>query len=307
MPGIVEQFRSALGRVGVWLSMLKIAPMPIDEERREMARLDEIGYRSIWAGEYIGGREAFAHSATVLASTKQAIVGLGVANIWARHPAAMQGGAATLAEAFPGRFAIAVGISTPLLVERHGMTFGRPLERITSYLDGMDAEANKPGAPSASFPRLLGALGPAMLGLARDRLDGAHPYFVPVEHTAQARQILGPDKLLIPEVAVVLDSDDRRAAEISRATYLGPGLQLPNSAYVSNLRRLGYADDDLSGAGSDRLLDALVAHGDEARVVAHLRAHLEAGADAVLVQPLGADLGSCIDQLKQLAPALLEL
>jgi probable F420-dependent oxidoreductase len=140
-----------------------------------------------------------------------------------------------------------------------------------------------------------------MLALARDRADGAHPYFVPVEHTPVARQILGPDRLLIPEQAVVLSTDAEQARNVARShttTYL----RLPN--YVNNLRRLGYSDEDLAGAGSDRLVDAIVAWGDEEQIANRVRAHLQAGADHVLLQPLG-DLSSAVAQLERLAPAVL--
>jgi probable F420-dependent oxidoreductase len=140
-----------------------------------------------------------------------------------------------------------------------------------------------------------------MLALARDRADGAHPYFVPVEHTPVARQILGPDRLLIPEQALVLSSDAEQARSVARG-HMTSYLRLPN--YVNNLRRLGYSDEDVAGSGSDRLVDALVVWGDEERVANRVREHLDGGADHVLLQPLG-DLDSAMAQLERLAPAVL--
>ncbi|MBN6058011.1 LLM class F420-dependent oxidoreductase, partial [Nonomuraea sp. RK-328] len=158
--------------------------------------------------------------------------------------------------------------------------------------------------PPAGTPRVLAALRPRMLELSRDRADGAHTYFVPPEHTAAARGILGPDRLLIPEQAVVLETDPRRAREIARA-HMAYYLNLPN--YPNNLRELGYTDEDLAGGGSDRLADAIVAWGDAAAIAARVRAHLDAGADHVAIQPLAPaapDLADALTQLRQLAPAL---
>jgi probable F420-dependent oxidoreductase len=249
----------------------------------------------------IGGKEAFAHQSVLLNATEQIVTGTGIANIWARHPATMQAGAATLGAAFPGRFVLGIGVSHAPIVERSGQTYDRPFTRMVEYLNGMDRVTGDVPVTEIPVPRVLAALGPKMLALARDRADGAHPYFVPVEHTPVARQILGPDRLLIPEQAVVLSTDAEQARSVARShttTYL----RLPN--YVNNLRRLGYSDEDLAGAGSDRLVDAIVAWGDEEQIANRVRAHLQAGADHVLLQPLG-DLSSAVAQLERLAPAVL--
>ena len=297
---MVDQVRARLGPVGVWFGALSAVPATV--ERAVAAEIERLGYGSLWAPERIGGKEAFAHQGILLSATDHLATGTGIANIWSRHPAAMQGGAATLADAYPGRFVLGIGVSHGPIVNRSGFTYERPLQRMTDYLDGMDRSSGEAPQAATPAPRVLAALRPRMLELARDRADGAHPYFVPVEHTAAARGRLGPDKLLIPEQAVVLDPDTERARATGRqhmATYL----RLPN--YVNNLRALGYGDDDLADGGSDRLVDAIVARGDVDAVAARVRAHLDAGADHVLVQPLAADADRALAALRALAPAVL--
>jgi probable F420-dependent oxidoreductase len=293
--------RERLGKVGVWLASLR--PATIEQERAAARRIEALGYGSLWAGEVIGGKEAFSHQAVLLAATERIVTGTGIANIWARHPATMQAGAATLGAAYPGRFILGIGVSHASIVERSGQTYDRPLTRMVEYLDGMDRVVGDVPVTHVPVPRVLAALGPKMLALARDRADGAHPYFVPVEHTPFARQILGPDRLLIPEQAVVLNSDPEEARRIARG-HTASYLRLPN--YVNNLRRLGYSDKDLAGSGSDRLVDAIVAWGDEEQIASRVTAHLEGGANHVLLQPLG-DLESAVAQLERLAPAVLRV
>jgi probable F420-dependent oxidoreductase len=173
---------------------------------------------------------------------------------------------------------------------------------VRRYLDAMDAAAETASTTELPGPRVLAALRPNMLALARDRADGAHPYFVPVSHTPIAREALGPDKLLIPELAVVLNADPDESRRIARDHMRGY-LQLPN--YVNNLKLLGYTDADVSAGGSDRLVDAIVAWGDAAAIARRVREHLDGGADHVLLQPLG-DLDAALRQLEHLAPAVLD-
>ncbi|MGP8205950.1 MAG: TIGR03620 family F420-dependent LLM class oxidoreductase [Acidimicrobiales bacterium] len=291
--------RERLGRVGVWLASLRLAP--VDEERRAVRRIEELGYGSIWCGEGIGGKEAFAHQSVLLAATHHIITGTGIANVWARHPATMQGGAATVGAAYPGRFVLGVGISHAPMVERSGQAYQTPLAHMDQYLGAMDAAAPEAPTVGVPVPRVVAALRPKMLALARERSDGAHPYFVPTSHTALARQVMGAGRLLIPEQAVVLTNDadeGRRTARAHMATYL----QLPN--YVNNLKHLGYTDQDISGGGSDRLVDAIVAWGNEADIAKRVTEHIDAGADHVLLQPLGS-LDEAVRQLEALAPAVL--
>jgi len=295
----VRPIRERLGPVGVWLGVLGGAP--VDRERLAARRVEELGYGSIWCGERLGGKEAFAHQSILLGATQRIVTGTGIANVWARHPATMQGGAATLGAAHPGRFVLGVGVSHAPMVQHSGQVYEKPLAHMTRYLDGMDEGiVDAPPTPEP-VPRVLAALRPRMLALARDRADGAHPYFVPASHTPLARAALGPDKLLIPEQAVVVHRDPDGARRIARA-HMQIYLQLPN--YVNNLRHLGYGDEDIAAGGSDRLVDAIVAWGDEESIAKRVREHLDGGADHVLLQPLG-DLGEAIGQLTTLAPAVL--
>ncbi len=295
---VVRPARERLGPVGVWLGAL--LGVPADVERRAVRRIEAMGFGSLFVGEGIGGKEAMAHQAVLLSATDRIVTGTGIANVWARHPAAMQGGADTLGDAYPGRFVLGMGVSHAVMVDNSGLTYKRPLDHMARYLDDMDAAAAYGPRPEVPVPRLLAALGPRMLALARDRADGAHPYFVPPAHTPLARQALGPDKLLVPEQAVILATDPAAARSEARS-YMGVYLRLPN--YVNNLLRHGFSDEDVSGGGSDRLVDAIVAWGDESAVATRVRELLDSGADHVLLQPLGS-LDQALAQLEALAPAL---
>ncbi|MEU0571931.1 TIGR03620 family F420-dependent LLM class oxidoreductase [Nonomuraea sp. NPDC005983] len=287
------------GHVGVWHPLLSKAP--VQQVRRAAAEIEELGYGALWGNEAPGSKEPFVNAALLLAATERAAVGIGIASIWGRDATATAAAWATLAEAFPGRFLLGLGVSHSPLVSGRGHTYIKPLAAMRAYLDGIDAA--KPEVPQGDAPRLLAALKPKMLELSRDRAEGAHTYFVPPEHTALARQILGPDRLLVPEQAVVVETDPARAREIAR-TYMSYYLVLPN--YLNNLRDLGFTDDDFADGGSDRLVDAIVAWGDAEAVAGRVRDHLAAGADHVAIQPLSPlpDLDDALAQLKTLAPAL---
>ncbi len=296
---VVVASRERLGRVGVWLGALMA--VSADLERPAARRIEELGFGSIFVGERIGGKEAMAHQAVLLAATDHIVLGTGIANVWSRHPAAMQGGSATLGDAYPGRFVLGMGVSHAPMVDSSGLTYEKPLDHMARYLDDMAASAAMGPVPAIPVPRLLAALRPRMLELARERTDGAHPYFVPASHAPLAREALGPDKLLVPEQAVVLETDPDAARRVARH-HMAVYLQLPN--YVNNLRHLGFTDDDLADGGSDRLVDAIVAWGDESAIATRVAEHLDGGADHVLIQPLG-NLDRAIEQLEVLAPALL--
>ncbi|SEN47442.1 TIGR03620 family F420-dependent LLM class oxidoreductase [Nonomuraea pusilla] len=288
------------GHVGVWHPMIGRAPA--EQGRRAAARIEELGYGSVWVNEGPGSKEPFASAAILLAATRRVVVGTGIASLWARDATAMAAGAATLAEGFPGRFLLGVGVSHGPLVAGRGHDYGRPLATMRSYLEAMD-DARK-GLIDAHAPRLLAALRPKMLELSRDQADGAHTYFVPPEHTARAREILGHDRLLVPEQAVVVETDPARARAVAR-DHMKIYLTLPN--YLNNLRTLGFTDADFADGGSDRLADAVVAWGDPETIARRVRAHLDAGADHVALQPLSAgvpDLADALTQLADLAPAL---
>jgi probable F420-dependent oxidoreductase len=295
----VRAVRERLGPVGVWLGSL-LAPAPIDEERRAARRIEELGYGSLWTGEIVGGKEAFAHQSVLLAATEHLVTGTGIANVWSRQPGVMEGGASTLGAAYPGRFVLGIGVSHGPIIDLSGQTYTKPMAKMERYLEGMDAAVVYGPVTEVPVPRVLAALRPKMLSLARDRADGAHPYLVPSAHTALARAAIGPDKLLIPEQAVVLESDPAEARRIAR-DHLSGYLRLPN--YVNNLKHLGYADD-LDDGGSDRLVDAIVAWGSEEDIARRVSEHHDNGADHVVLQPLG-DIATAVAQLERLAPVLL--
>ncbi|CNG80886.1 putative F420-dependent oxidoreductase%2C MSMEG_4141 family [Mycobacterium tuberculosis] len=295
----VEQMRGRLGRVGAVL-MTPIAPA--GEWRRTARRVEEAGYGSIWTNEAIGGREVFTQLGVMLAATERIVLGSAVANLWARHPATMQGAASVLADAYPGRLAVGVGVSVPERVEHSGMKWTSPLNRMREYLDGMDASADAAPVPEIPFPRLLAALGPRMQELARDRADGALPASMPVEHTRAARERLGRDGLLVVMQLAILTPDPEEARATARRTQL---LSLPGSPYLRALKDLGYTDEALAADGSDEVVDACFTWGDEAAIGERVQDHLDAGADHVAVTVLAPDLAGSADLFERLAPALL--
>ena len=284
--------------LGIWTAQFDFQPASVIREA--VQELETLGYGSLWVGENVG-REPISQSAILLAATQRITVATAVANLWARDPLSMAAAHQTLAEAYPDRFILGLGVSHPKLVnDIRGLSYDRPLQAARDYLTAMDNLAQQYRAvPADSAIRVLAALGPRMLRLAAEHTDGAHTYLVPPEHTAHARQILGPTNLLVPEQAVVLDNDKARAHEIGRR-HLRRYLTLPN--YTSNLRRLGYTNDDLDGHGSDRLIDALIAWGDEAAIAERIRQHHHAGANHVCLQVLDPDSrGLPLPQWRRLA------
>jgi probable F420-dependent oxidoreductase len=292
--------RQQLGRIGVWWGGLSAAPWAAARDAAQ--RIEALGYSALWLNESLGQKEPLAHAGLLLGVTERMTIATGIANIWTRDPTAARNGAFALAEAHPGRFALGLGVSHQPMVDARGHNYAKPLAAMRAYVDGLDAVPWGGPPPAAPVPRLLGALRPKMLELARDRASGAHPYFTPVQHTARARAILGPDPVLAPEVAVVLERDPARARDRAR-TFVGRYLDLPN--YTNNLRDLDYGDDDLADGGSDRLVDAIVGWGDEEAIARRLREHLDAGADHVCVQPVATDLPGVVAELERLAPVLL--
>lgn len=289
--------------MGVWSFALQTHGAPA--ERAAIAGYASMGYRATWFPESVGSKEAFSHAALLLDASPRMIVASGVANIYARDPMAMANGARTLADAYPGRFILGIGVSHAPSVARRGGTYDRPIARMTAYLDAMEAAAYSGPTPGEPLPIVLAALGPRMLELAAARTDGAHSYFVPVEHTAIAREHLGADALLAVEQTAVLGTDRTRSREIARA-FARAYLALPN--YADNLRRLGWADGDLSDGGSDRLIDAVIVQGDAGAIVARVREHLDAGADHVCVQLRATDPGDlCQAGYAELRAALGDL
>jgi probable F420-dependent oxidoreductase len=217
----------------------------------------------------------------------------------------MANGWGMLSDAHPGRFLLGIGVSHQGSVARRGAVYERPLSAMRAYLDALDRAPSTAPEPEVAPRLVLAALGPRMLELGAERAHGVHPYFVPVEHTAFARQRLGPGPVLAVEQTVVLESDPSEARRVARGFSLD---YLQTENYARNLRRMGWTDADLRGQGSDALIDAVVAWGDVDRIAVRVRQHLDAGADHVCVQVVAEDeLDPCVPQLRELAPALLEV
>ena len=279
-----------------------MAYLPTPDLRRAVAEIEEMGFGTIWIGESIG-REPFAACAIILEATSHNTVATGIANIWVRDATAMMNGSRTLAEAWPGRFVLGMGVSHAPLLQARGHQYEHPLAAMRAYLDAMDTAPYRAATPNPPAPTVLAALGVKMLELARERTAGAHPYCVPVEHTREARRILGKDPLLAPEQAVVF-AKTREAARVPGDIYMRTYLSLQN--YRQNLVRLGWPEDELMPPGSDRAFDALVAWGDEQEIARKVKRHYEAGADHVALNVLTPtpDRAST-DDLRRLAPLLV--
>lgn len=272
----VSQLRPA----GIWSFQLDVQPMARAQETA--GELDELGFGALWVPEAVA-REPFANAALLLAATARMTVATGVTSLHARTAMTMNAGWRTLSEAFPGRFLLGVGVSHQPLVEgNHQASYGaKPFSTMVDYLDRMDAGIFWGAASPVAPQRVLAALGPRMLRLAAERGVGAHTYFVPVEHTAVAREVLGDEAFLAPAQTVVFETDPAAARRTARR-FMKRYLTLPN--YTNNLRRSGWGDEDLNGEGSDRLVDAIVAWGSLEQIATRVQEHLDAGADHVCVQ-----------------------
>jgi len=286
-----DELRTRLGRIGIWM------PPPAwigADAAATAAAIERAGFTSAWIGGGNATPDAFELLRPLLAATERLIVATGIANIWAWQPGQMRADAAALAAEFPGRFILGLGVSHERLVNSLGYTYNRPLAKMEKFLDELDHPAQHLEQPELP-PVVLAALGPRMLTLSAEHSAGAHPYFTPPEHTKFARSVLGNSPLLVPEQALSLATgQDGMAA--GRA-YAERYLRMPN--YTRNLRRFGFGPDDLAGAGSDRLISAIIPAG-AAAVTERVRAHLDAGADHMVLQPLntaGAFAGARLDEL----------
>jgi probable F420-dependent oxidoreductase len=260
-----------LGEIGVWTSF-----RPFGAERAgEAAKLlEDLGFSAWW----VGGSPHVPDVRPVLEATSSLVAATGILNVWINDPAQTAAADASLRAEFPDRFMLGIGIGHPEATS----DYRRPLTSMRTFLDGLDAA----DAPPPVADRCLAALGPKMLDLAGERTAGTHTYFVPVEHTRAARERLGPGKLVAPEVACVIETDPVRAKEIARE-YAQLYLGLRN--YSNNLLDFGFTAADFADGGSDRLIDAIVPQGTAEQIAEVVRAHLDAGADHVCVQPLGED------------------
>lgn len=282
-----------LGRFGAWWSgTWKVAEQPDVDTATEM---EGLGYGALWSS---GGFEPglSAHFGQLLASTRSIPVASGIVSIWAADPDDLGPAVAALDAAYGDRFLLGLGTSHSAIVA----DYSKPYSKMVAFLDALDALE----VPVPPERRIIAALGPRMLQLAAERSVGAHPYFVPAEHTELARETLGAGPLLATEVAVVLETDPDKARALAR-TYASIYLGLPN--YTGNLRELGYGDNDLGGGGSDRLIDAVIPWGDVATIAARVRQHLDAGADHVCVQVVADRQDFPLAEYRELAPALAEI
>jgi probable F420-dependent oxidoreductase len=288
-----------LGRVGLWTFFLDL--QPADRVRDLVPEIEAMGWGCVWVPEAVN-RDAMVNSALLLSVSTTLNIGTGIASIWGRDPMTTAASLKSLSEAWPGRFVLGLGVShQPMVDHIRGQDYTKPFTKMRDYLAAMDAALYMSPAPETTHV-VLAALGPKMLELSATAADGAHPYFVPVEHTVVAREHLGPDALLAPEQAVVLSTDADEARSVARG-HMATYLNLPN--YTNNLRRFGWGDEDLADGGSDRLVDAIVAWGDEQAVLDRVAAHHERGADHVALQVLPLDGASLpMDDWRRLATAL---
>ena len=288
-----------IGSIGLWQGVLD--QRPSSEVREIVAELEELGWPTLWIPEAVG-RDPFVSASVMLGATSTLKIATGIVQIHARHPMTTAAAQKTVAEAYDNRFLLGIGVSHgPFIEGIRNLDYSKPYSFMVEYLDAMEGAMFMALGPEENPPLVLAALGPKMLALAAERTAGAHPYFVPPEHTALAREIMGPDALLAPEQKVCLETDADAARALARenmALYMG----LPN--YVNNLHRLGFTEADTTDL-TDRLVDAVVAWGDLDVIRARIQAHHDAGADHVAVQVLSPRGELPLAQWRTLADALL--
>lgn len=260
-----------IGRIGVWTSY---RPFGVERAGEAAKLIEELGYTTWW----VGGSPHVPDIRPVLEATSTLVAATGILNVWGNDAGETAAAAAGARADFGGRFMLGIGIGHPEATSE----YRTPLMTMRAFLDGLDASPDPPPVDE----RCLAALGPNMLDLAGSRAAGTHTYFVPVDHTRFARERLGPGKLVAPEVACVLDTDADRARAVAR-DYAKLYLGLRN--YTRNLLKFGFSEADVSQGGSDRLIDAVIPHGSAEQIAEVVRAHLDAGADHVCLQPLGEE------------------
>ena len=280
---MTQRVRDHLGRFGIWRGGSQLTP-------ELAAGLEQLRFGTLWVGGSPSGDLALVEQ--LLDATATLTLATGIVNIWQDDASVVAASFRRIQSRQPGRFLLGVGVGHREAVQQ----YARPYETLAGYIDALLGD----GVPAESL--VLAALGPKVLRLAAERTAGAHPYLVTPEYTRQARAILGQGPLLAPEQKVVVDADPERARAIGRPRVEKPYLGLVN--YTSNLRRLGWSDADLSGGGSDALIDALVAHGTADEVAVQLTGHFDAGADHVAIQLLTGPDADLVDGYRQLAKAL---
>ncbi len=268
------------GKLGVWYFFDGL-PAPLAAEAAK--RIESLGYGTLWIPETVG-RHPLVHASWLLANTSSLNVATGIANIYHREPGVALAAHNALNEQSGGRFLLGLGVSHKPLVEGvRGLNYGPPVATMRKYLEGM-ATAPYQGLPPAETPKtVIAALGPKMLELAREATDGAHPYFVSPDHTAMAKEVIGPDKMLCVEQKIILEEDPTRARELARPV---AGIYLPLPNYRNNWLRMGLAESDLENGGSDKFIDATFAWGSVEAIKSRIQAHFDAGATHVCLQPV---------------------
>ena len=281
-----------VGRLGVWYPVDRLDAAGI---RRLLRTVEELGYSTLWYPEAVG-YESLSIASFMLANTSRLVIGSSIANIYARDAFTARRGLKTLSGLYDDRFILGLGVSHAPMVERRGHVYDKPVPTMRRYLDGVYEKESNAG----EWPLVIAALGPLMLKLAAERAAGAVPYNVTPEHTREARAALGPDKLLAVEQKVCLETDAAAARALGRRE-LHRYMAMTN--YRNNWLRIGFTEADLADGGSDRFIDAMVLWGDAPTIGRGLRAHLEAGANHVCIQPVHAegDLDARDQTLKALA------
>jgi probable F420-dependent oxidoreductase len=268
------------GTLGVWYYFDLLTSRQAADAAK---RIEDLGYGTLWIPESMG-RNPFAHAAWLLANTTRLNVATGIASIYNREPGVALSGQNTLAEQSDDRFLLGLGVSHQPFVEGvRKREYGPPLASMRQYLQAMDASPYMATAPAIKPRRVIAALGPKMLALARDACDGAHPYSVTPAHTATARAILGPDKWLCVEQKVIVETDPVIARGVARAA-IQRHLALPN--YRNSWLTMGMDEADFNDGGSDRFIDAIFAWGSAATVKARISEHMRAGASHVCLHPV---------------------
>lgn len=272
----MTELKPELGRFGVWTFGV-VKP-------EQAVEIEKLGYGAVWIGGSPSGDLKYVEP--ILESTENLTVATGIINVWTAPAEQVAEAYHRVEDAYPGRFLLGIGIGHP----EHTEEYRKPYDVLVEYLDTLDA------AKVPTSRRVLAALGPQVLKLAAQRSAGAHPYLTTPVHTGEARNLLGPTVFLAPEHKVVLARDAEASREAGREAV---DFYLNLSNYLNNWKRLGFTEDDLAKPGSDRFIDAMVAHGTPDDIARRLTEHLDAGADHVAIQVLGG--------WDALAPTLAEL
>jgi probable F420-dependent oxidoreductase len=296
----VAQRALRLGSTGIWTNQLDL--LSGARAQQVAAEIESLGFGALWFGEALG-REALTVAGLLLAGTHRIVIATGIANIYGRDPVTMAAAQKTLAESYPNRFLLGLGVShVPLVEQLRGHRYDKPVATMRGYLNAMDGAPYHAVAPPSKPLTVLAALGPQMLRLSAERADGAHPYNTTPKHTAQARELLGPGPLLCPEQAVILETNAVKARAIARK-FLALYFTLPN--YTNNFLRLGFTEADFANGGSDRLIDSVIAWGDVKAVLSRVDEHRSAGADHVCIQVLtGNEQEFPLREIRHIATAL---